>query len=44
MVTQEFAHKTLLKLMAFMYLSFPNNKSWKIYPQELFMLRKANYL
>lgn len=24
MVTQEFAHKTLLKLMAFMYLSFPN--------------------
>lgn len=26
MVTQEFAHKTLLKLTAFMYLSFPNNE------------------
>lgn len=26
MVTQEFAHKTLLKLLAFMYLNFPNNR------------------
>ena len=26
MVIQECAHKTLLNLMAFMYLSFPNNE------------------
>lgn len=43
MVTQEFAHKTLLKLVAFMYLSFPNNEL-KNAPSKLFILRKANYL
>lgn len=40
MATQEFVRKTLL---AFMYLSFPNNELKK-HPQELFMPRKAKHL